>query len=137
MYKGKKRPYHFGLYVRENGFYCLYLVAVEGHAAIKVGIADDARSRFGAIQTHNFLELRLHRFWWVAGRPVAARVETSFKKHFREKRIRGEWFDLDLEEAEAFIQGEMKEAGAWAVSEEEMIAFMQANPHKEFRGIFF
>lgn len=71
-------------------------MTTESNTLVKVGIAADPLKRFSAIQSANFVLLRLHKFWWVAGQLISERIERDFKDHFKECNIRGEWFDLSL-----------------------------------------
>lgn len=120
-----RRPHGFQDYIAAQGFYAVYLVTTVWDAPIKVGIAQDTVRRLAGLQNANFEQLRIHRFWWLAGRPIAARVEKSFKKHFALAAIRGEWFDVSLGTAEAFIEGAIQSVGTWTLGQEDMVKFMQ------------
>ncbi|MEO5375103.1 MAG: GIY-YIG nuclease family protein [Alphaproteobacteria bacterium] len=126
------RPIGFDDFVKRQGFHTIYLVTPEeGHGPVKVGVAVDPYVRFSSHQSSNFIPLRLHRFWWVAGQRVALRIESTFKDHFKPFCVRGEWFDLLLPLAEAFIEGVIRGIGTWGVSEGEVIdLFEQHELHR-------
>lgn len=119
-----KRPTGFHVFVRDKDYHSVYLITTEQDVPVKIGIAADPRRRFEDIQAANFLPLRLDRFWWMAGREVTARIEKAFKDHFAEVRVRGEWFEVDLSEAEKFILKYAREIRTWAINEDEMIERM-------------
>ncbi len=120
-----RRPVGFHKYVRRHGFHSIYLITTMIGNPVKVGIADDVVSRFNSIQSSNFAELKIHRYWWMAGRAISERVESAFKREFSARQVRGEWFDLDLTTAEAFIPTKAKEFNTWAVSEADVIDAME------------
>ena len=102
--------------------YCI--VVTEDNCPVKVGIAEDTVLRLSCLQAANFSLLRIHRFWWLPGRPVAERAERHFKEHFQLRCVRGEWFDLGLPEVEAFIEGAIRNLGTWGVSGADVIEYM-------------
>jgi predicted GIY-YIG superfamily endonuclease len=122
------RPMGFEEFISRQGFHTVYLVTPEiGGSPVKVGVASDPYSRLSSHQSSNFISLRLHRFWWVAGRQIAIRVEAAFKEHHRRQCVRGEWFDLPLPEAEAFIEGMFSGLGTWGVSEVDVMELFEHN----------
>jgi len=118
------RPWGFAKFTKREGFHSIYLITTETDAPVKVGIAADPRSRFGDIQSAHFVVLRLHRAWWLPGRPISKRVENAFKKHFKSRNVRGEWFDIPLSDGEAFIEGEIGKLRTWGVQEIDVIELM-------------
>jgi hypothetical protein len=120
-----QRPTGFRDFIAGHGFYSIYLVTTLRDAPVKIGIAQDPVRRLGALQNANFERLRIHRFWWVAGRPIAARVEQSFKSEFAPAAIRGEWFEAPLAAAEAFVESSIRSLGTWGISQDDMITFME------------
>jgi Meiotically up-regulated gene 113 len=120
-----RRPLGFGDFVGKQGFHSLYIVTTEQKSPLKVGIAVDPNRRFSQIQTDNYHRLCLHRFWWLPGRPISERIAGAFKDHFKSRCVRGEWFDLLLSEAEAYIEAAIRGLGTWGVREAEMIEFME------------
>jgi len=123
-----RRPYGFLEFIKKQGFHSLYLVTTETDNPVKVGIAKDPLERLSAIQSANFLPIRMHRFWWMPGRKVTVRIESAFKNHFQSQNIRGEWFDLPLTTAEEFIEASISNLGTWGVRHSDLIAYMD---HKE------
>jgi hypothetical protein len=97
-----------------------------------VGIAVDPAQRFASIQSSNFIPLRLHRFWWLPGRLISARIETEFKQHFVDRRIRGEWFDMSLSAAEEFTAEATRKLGTWGVTEGDVVGLMDHYARRRF-----
>src|SRR5262245_15665023 len=91
-----RRPWGFTQFIRKQGFHGVYLVTTKTDTPVKVGITTDPVNRLSELQVGNFNPLRIHCLWWLPGRRVSARVEQAFKENFREKNVRGEWFDLPL-----------------------------------------
>ena len=52
------------------------------------------------------------------------RIESAFKNHFQSKNVRGEWFNLPLPTAEAFIEASIRNLGTWGVGHAYLIEFM-------------
>lgn len=126
-----RRPHGFRAFTKKQEFHSLYLVTTESGAPVKVGIAANPHARFGSHQSSNFIALRLHRFWWVAGRQISVRIEGDFKEHFSGRCIRGEWFDVPLPEAVAFIEAGVRAIGTWGVAEEEVVRLMDHNARRK------
>ena len=129
-----KRPLGFREFIEKEGFHTVYLVTTERDSPVKVGIAADPAERFAHIQFHNFVRLRLHRVWWMAGRKISERTERAFKNHFAPRCIRGEWFDLPLGEAESFVEVQIRKFRTWGVPEADVVEFME---HCERRRLDF
>lgn len=131
-----KRPRGFARFVGGQGFHCLYLVTAEDGALIKIGIAADVMDRLSTLRSANAVELRLHRHWWLAGRPISERIKKSFCEMFEPQRIRGDWFGVSLSEAEALIERTISQIGTWSATEAEMITEMQRREHQRIGRIF-
>ncbi|MBM3518445.1 MAG: GIY-YIG nuclease family protein [Alphaproteobacteria bacterium] len=127
------RPHGFAQFVREQGFHGVYLVTTVYGEPVKVGITQDPVLRISELQTANFIELHMHRFWWTAGHQIAALVESEFKQHFKPRNIRGEWFDLPLAEASTHVERRLKQIGTWGVDHQTMINFMDERERKRCR----
>jgi len=97
---------------------------------VKVGIAQDPLRRLAGLQNANFEQLRVHRFWWLPGRPIAARLERAFKKHFAPAAIRGEWFNVSLTAAEGFVEDSIRRVGTWGICQEDMAKLMEQSEHR-------
>jgi len=52
--------------------------------------AADVRDRLSTLRSANSVKLRLHRHWWLAGRPVSERIKKSFTETYEPRRIRGD-----------------------------------------------
>ncbi|WP_425067850.1 GIY-YIG nuclease family protein [Reyranella sp.] len=126
-----RRPHGFRRFTKKQAFHSLYLVTTESGTPVKVGIASNPHARFNAHQSSNFVPLRLHRFWWVAGRQISVRIEDDFKEHFGARCVRGEWFEVALPEAEAFIEAAVRTIGTWGVEEDQVIRLMDHYARQE------
>jgi hypothetical protein len=123
------RPHGFKDYIAKQGFHSVYLVTPQQSTPVKVGIARDPLRRLVGLQNAHFEQLRLHRYWWLAGRPISTRIEQAFKEQFAHAMIRGEWFDIPLSEAEAFIESTLRAIGTWGMRQEEIARLMQQCEH--------
>jgi hypothetical protein len=56
----------------------------------------------------------------MAGQPIASRLESAFKLYFFPDHIRGEWYDVDLAEAVAFVEETIVSLGTWGVAQDEI-----------------
>jgi hypothetical protein len=56
----------------------------------------------------------------MAGQPIASRLESAFKLYFFPDHIRGEWYDIDLAEAVAFVEETIVSMGTWGVTQEQI-----------------
>lgn len=122
----KARPHGFSGYIAGQGFHALYLVrTLAKKGPLKVGIARDPLHRLRSLQSGHFDELVFHRFWWLPGRAIAARIEQTFKEHFASVGIRGEWFKVDPSEAEAFVVAAIRFNGTWGIDQAEMAKLME------------
>ena len=62
-----------------------------GH--IKIGVAQNVKTRLSSLQTANPMQLELYQVFKVENINVAHRIEQRLHSHFRDYRIKGEWFD--------------------------------------------
>ena len=80
----------------------VYVMGCADAECIKIGIAKDVGRRLALLQSGNPLEIKA-----VYSRGFddkrASQVERSAHRHFKSKRIRGEWFRVSPNDAEAFI----------------------------------
>lgn len=127
------RPHGFTDFIHEQGFHGIYLVTTIYGEPVKVGITEDPLARMSQLQTANFIELRMHRFWWTAGVQIAERIEREFKQHFEPSNIRGEWFDLPLAAAELYVGERLQELGTWAVDHQAMIDYLDKRERQRAR----
>jgi Meiotically Up-regulated Gene 113 (MUG113) protein len=119
------RPTGFKRFIEKHGFHAVYLATVQRGNPVKVGITNDPVNRLSQLQNANFELLRFHRFWWLAGHPIAARTEKAFKDRFAPVNLRGEWFDVSLSDAEVFVEKYVRDLGTWAVDDEGMLRFWE------------
>ena len=120
-----RRPRGFASFIDGQGFHCLYLAAAEDDGSMKIGAATDVMNRLSTLRSATAAPLRLHRHWWLAGRPVSERIKKSFHEEFGAQRVEGDWFEVPLPEAEAFIDRMINRIGTWSATEAEMVAEMQ------------
>lgn len=120
-----QRPHGFKHYIFEQGFHTIYLVTTTKKRPMKVGIARDPVRRLSCMQAGHFEQLDFHRFWWVPGRPIAARVERAFKENFAPAVVRGEWFDISPSRAESFIVESIRASRTWGIDQDEMAELMK------------
>ena len=114
----ESRPYGFRDFVRARGYCSLYLLSSGEARPVKVGITNDPVRRLDDFQTAHYRTLEFHRVWWMAGQPIASRLESAFKLYFFPDHIRGEWYDIDLAEAVAFVEETIVSMGTWGVTQE-------------------
>lgn len=127
-----RRPWGFTRFIKRQGFHGIYLVANEVDTPLKVGITNDPVNRLSELQVANFKPMCMQRFWWLPGRKITARIERSFKEYFADNNIRGEWFDLSLDEAEQFIESRITDIGSWAIKQVHMIDLLDGRQRRRF-----
>ena len=130
-----RRPRGFASFIGGQGFHCLYLATAEDDGSMKIGAATDVMNRLSTLRSATAAPLRLHRHWWLAGRPISARIKKSFHEAFGPQRIEGDWFEVSLPEAEAFIDRMINQIGTWSATEAEMIAEMQRREYQRIERI--
>lgn len=83
---------------------CVYVVT---HSLVvggcKIGRATKVRARVGAIRTS--LPVGEPALFWAAHTPTPGDAEIAAHSEFWSQRIRGEWFNVNPEEAVKFIKG--------------------------------
>jgi hypothetical protein len=77
----------------------VYLISMDEGKSIKVGISDSPLTRLSTLQTANPSTLRMVFSFAMPSRKIAAAVERAFHETQREHSMRGEWFNLNPEEA--------------------------------------
>lgn len=118
------RPNGFRDFVRARGYCSLYLLATGEARPIKVGITNDPVRRLDEFQTAHYRPLAFHRVWWMAGQPTAARLENAFKLYFFPDHVRGEWYDIDLAEAVAFVEETLVSMRTWGITQDDIEMMM-------------
>lgn len=76
-----------------------YLYLIKCQQFYKIGIANDVQSRLAQLSTGNPHELKVLAFY---GYENAELVERVIHQKFANKRVRGEWFELDLSDIANF-----------------------------------
>ena len=85
------RPHLEILVTMEKKF--VYVIGPTG-GPLKIGIADDCKTRRSILNVGNPLYLRLWHVVEAANAAEAAQIEKSVHHQYRESHIRGEWFQL-------------------------------------------
>ena len=75
----------------------LYVIRNGRKGAVKIGIAKNVESRRDTLQTGNPKELFIIAKYPVGSIKRARRIESHLHHLFRSYRIRGEWFEKQLE----------------------------------------
>lgn len=88
----------------------VYLIGPESASPLKVGIAANIDKRLCSLQIGNWQPLKVHHTVSVTATQAAA-VERHMHREFKAKRLRGEWFDIPLEDAKVALE-EIAEAYA-------------------------
>lgn len=69
----------------------LYVIGMQGSQAVKIGWTGDVAGRLSGLQTGSPFPLVV---MWQQEVPAAPLVEAALHQRFKDKRVRGEWFDL-------------------------------------------
>lgn len=134
--------YDHGLlhYLKQNRYSAVYVVGHEDGPPhpVKIGIAEDLKSRMGSIQTGNWLPLKLFGHWWTAGTPLSRRVEKACHEFFIEagRQVRGEWFDVRPEVAVKAIENMAASLKIELMTQDHMIARTKRNAGKGYIGLY-
>jgi Meiotically up-regulated gene 113 len=115
-----QRPWGFREFVRARNYCSLYLLSGGVDRPIKIGVTDDPHRRLRELQIAHYEMLEFHRVWWLAGQSVAARLEAAFKLYFLPEHVRGEWYEVDPEEAVAFLEETIGKLGTWGLSQDQI-----------------
>jgi hypothetical protein len=81
----------------ENSLTSIYVIGPEG-GPYKIGYAQDPKARLSNLQVGQAVELKLH-YEEATETATAKVIEKLIHKQIAHKRVRGEWFDVSLEEA--------------------------------------
>jgi len=83
----------------------VYFVRAGNRGAIKIGIARNVNRRIDALQTGNAFKLNLIASIPCSSRKEAEHLEGRLHRFFSKQRIRGEWFqgNIDFRKAENII----------------------------------
>lgn len=82
----------------------VYIAApLHGDGLIKVGMSDDPYRRLNDLQSGSPVELRIVEVYGFDTRYEAAILERSFHLAHADARRHGEWFDVDVDEADFWL----------------------------------
>lgn len=93
---------------RRLGFdYCgVYLITPEGKWPVKIGISDDAAKRLNSLQTSHWHQMRIASYWICSDRASARKLEAKAHDALKNRRLMGEWFDIQIEKAVDLVEFE-------------------------------
>ena len=86
------------------GVCAVYAISAVTTNLIKIGYSETIRSRFSGLQTDSPVELSLDYVLWCPDKNVAKIVEEACHNNLSKRRIRGEWFDISLQDAITAIE---------------------------------
>ena len=75
---------------------------------VKIGHSDNIRERVNGVETRNKLTVKKIHFTADVARSIACFVEWACQKHFSSHRVKGEFFNIDFDEACKVIDSLMK-----------------------------
>jgi hypothetical protein len=81
----------------------VYLIGPEDASPLKIGVAGNVEKRLCSLQIGNWQKLKVHHTVSVA-EPLALLIERHLHGDFRDRSLRGEWFDIPLDEAVASLE---------------------------------
>ena len=77
----------------------VYLIQSGETQNYKIGIfTEDPKTRLSQLQTGNPERLKIIRYWMIEEDHEITNVESLLHKQFRKKKIRGEWFTLEVKD---------------------------------------
>jgi len=81
----------------------IYVISNEANSLLKIGYADNLKHRFHGLDCGSPVPLHLLHFVFLVGKLVAKTVEKQVHEVLADRRRKGEWFEVRLEEAAAAI----------------------------------
>lgn len=98
---------------RKLGFdYCgIYLITPEGKWPVKVGISEDAAGRLNTLQTSHWHQMCIASYWICENKSVARKLEAKVHESLKNRRLMGEWFDINLPKASEMVEFEAETLG--------------------------
>ena len=117
-----RRPYGFKKFIVRGGYFGIYLTECESRVSFHKS-QDPREKSYRSAMTRN-IETTFLQAWWVAGKPVANRIDRAFNEHFDNRCDGDRHFDTDHAEAAAFIEKTTLNMGTWTASESDMINLM-------------
>lgn len=76
----------------------VYVVGNDANSLLKIGYADNLRSRLSGLRCNSPVETKLLHFLYFVDGMVAKHVESAAHKTLAARRRHGEWFEASLEE---------------------------------------
>ena len=119
-----RRPFGFQHFVELNGFRSLMLIAAQDGALVRIMSSSEPKGRFSKFKSDSTAPVELMRLWWLAGKPVARRIENAFAVQFEQSKRQDGWFEVSIGQAARFIEQMARDLGTWAIDEGCMIARM-------------
>lgn len=119
-----RRPQGFQRFVELNGYRSLILIASQDGALIRIMSSSEPKGRFSKFKSDSTAPVELMRLWWLAGKPVARRIEHAFAVHFGQSKRQDGWFEVSIAQAARLVEQTARDLGTWAIDEGSMIARM-------------
>lgn len=79
----------------ERQLSAVYMIGAGAGRPCKIGVSDNVSNRLRQLQNGHADKLRLWGVWYFASRADAAAAEKFLHRSYQEKRMEGEWFDVD------------------------------------------
>lgn len=102
---GRRLGLRSGVTKPHDDFCSIYVIGSQDKAPIKIGYALDPFKRLSGINTGHHIDMFVHYHVWVADMRLAQRVEAECHRLLDKagKRIKREWFSIDVEWAKKVI----------------------------------
>ena len=129
-----RRLQGFQRFVELNGFRGLTLIASQEGALVRIISSNEPKGRFSKFKSDSTAPVELMRLWWLAGIPVARRIENAFAVHFGQSKRQDGWFEVSVAQAARFVEQAARDLGTWAIDEGSMIARMDHKSRLETKA---
>ena len=83
----------------------IYAIGSEHFEAVKIGYSSNPKGRLYALQNANPFKLSLFGVWGPWKKSQIKYVESIVHNLFNDKRLRGEWFDVSIDEINKNLYG--------------------------------
>ena len=83
----------------------IYAIGSEDFNAIKIGYSCNPKGRLWALQNANPYKLKLLGVWGPWKRTEIHHIETVVHDMFKGKKLRGEWFDVPIDDIKNSLYG--------------------------------
>lgn len=81
----------------------IYVIATENATICKIGISDNPAARLKQLQTGNAEILKIHHTVELGSRRKAELIESLIHKNNSTHRMKGEWFNMSIDDAIAEV----------------------------------